>query len=576
LQDFKIIFRRLIIPYFKGYIPFFLLAILGMIMFAVGTSASAYLVKPVLDEIFVDKNIDLLYLLPYAIVFVYFLKGAGKYMQVYFSAYIGQDIIRKIRNRLLDQMLRLDIQFFHQYRSGELISRNVNDVERIRNIVTSVIPEIIGQGLTAIGLLGVVIYQSPKLSFFALIILPATLIPLRIIAKKLKKVSHKSQEKTSDITSKLSEIFNNIEIIKAHAAESYEHSVFAKENLKFFKLNMKTIRTSELTTPIMETMGAIGVAAVIMVGGKEVIDDQMSVGAFFSFLTALFMLYTPIKKVSSLYTKTQDAIAASERIFFILDQEPTITSAKDLQLSTVGSLKFENIALKYGEKLALDGVSFELKKGEKLALIGDSGGGKSSIVNLVPRFFEPTSGFIFLDDTDIRDFELKSLRQSIAMVTQRVYIFRDSIAANIAYGKKINHDRVRTCLEQANALEFVENMGGPDTILEEHGTNLSGGQRQRIAIARALYINPQILIFDEATSALDTQSEHKITKAIQEVSKERITIIIAHRLSTIKQVDKIAILRHGKIIAIGSEDYLLKNSPDYKNLLDSLQNDQNT
>lgn len=570
VKDIRMVLRRLVLPYFKGYIPYFLLAILGMVLSAIGASSSAYLVKPVLDEIFVKKDIDLLYLLPYAIIGVYLLKGGGKYIQVYYSALIGQDIIRKVRDKLLETMLHLDIVFFHRLRSGELISRNVNDVERIRSIVSTLIPEMGRQGLTALGLLGVVIYQSPKLSFFALVVIPLIIIPLRLIAKKLKKLSHHSQEKTSDITSKLSEIFTNIEIIKAHAAEKHEHQIFAKENMQFFKLNMKSVKTSELSGPLMEVAGAIGVATVIMIGGREVIEGQMTVGSFFSFLTALFMLYTPIRRISDLYNAVQDAIAASERILYIFDQKPSIVSQKNLPMPRVQTLRFENVVLHYGDKVALGGVNFEVNKGEKLALVGDSGGGKSSIVNLIVRFFDPSSGGIYLDKTPLCDVGLEQLRGGVSIVTQRVYIFNDTIAANVAYGKEIDLARVEACLRQANALDFVEEMGGVERVLDEHGTNLSGGQRQRIAIARALYVDPQILIFDEATSALDSKSEQKITEAIEAVSKDRITIIIAHRLSTIKQADKIAVLRRGKIVDMGDEAYLLEHSKEYRRLAGKL------
>ncbi len=566
MKDIKTILKRLVFPYFKGYIPYFLLAIFGMILSAAGASASAYLVKPVLDKIFIEKNVEMLYLLPYAIILVYAMKGGGKYIQVYFSAFIGQDIIRKVRNRLLEKMLGLDISFFHQFRAGELISRNVNDVERIRTVVSTMIPEIGRQTLTALGLLGVVIYMSPKLSFFALVVLPLIVIPLSIIAKKLKKLSHSSQEKTSDITSRLSEIFSNIELIKAHHAEKFEYDKFAKENYEFFKINMKSVKTSELSGPLMEIMGAIGVVAVIMTGGMEVIDGTMSVGSFFSFLTALFMLYTPIKRLSYLYNALQDAVAAGERILYIFDQEPAIVSKENALVEEVQTLSFKDVTLKYGDKQALNGIDFSISKGEKLALVGDSGGGKSSIVNLIMRFYDPNSGEIDIDGTNINRFSLASLRNAISIVTQRVYIFNDTIAANVAYGKEIDEAKVITCLKQANAYDFVEELGGIHHRLNEHGANLSGGQRQRIAIARALYVDPKILIFDEATSALDSKSEKKITQALEEITKERITIIIAHRLSTIQNADKIAVLKHGKVICLDNEKALLESCDEYKRL----------
>jgi len=566
VKDIKIILNRLVLPYFKGYIPYFILAIFGMILSAIGASSSAYLVKPVLDKIFIEKNVEMLYLLPYAIVLVYAMKGGGKYIQVYFSALIGQDIIRKVRNRLLEQMLRLDISFFHEFRAGELISRNVNDVERIRTVVSTMIPEIGRQTLTALGLLGVVIYMSPKLSFFALIVLPLIIFPLSIIAKKLKKISHSSQEKTSDITSRLSEIFSNIELIKAHHAEKFEYDKFAKENYEFFKINMKSVKTSELSGPLMEVMGAIGVVAVIMTGGMQVIDGTMSVGSFFSFLTALFMLYTPIKRLSSLYNALQDAVAAGERILYIFDKEPSITSKEEKSIDDIQNLSFKEVTLKYGDKPALNGIDFSISKGEKLALVGDSGGGKSSIVNLIMRFYDPSSGEITLDGENLNHFSLESLRNAIAIVTQRVYIFNESIAANVAYGKEIDEEKVISCLKQANAYDFVEELGGIHQKLNEHGANLSGGQRQRIAIARALYVDPKILIFDEATSALDSKSEKKITEALEKITKERITIIIAHRLSTIQDADKIAVLKQGKVICIGKENALLTSCDEYKRL----------
>lgn len=572
MSDLKLVLKKLVIPYFKGYIPYFLLALLGMVISAAGASSSAYLVKPVLDEIFINKDLELLQLLPFAIILVYAMKGGGKYIQVYYSALIGHDIIRKVRNRLLENMLRLDISFFHKFRSGELISRNVNDVDRIRTVVSTMIPEFGRQALTAIGLLGVVIYQSPKLSFFALIIIPLIIYPLALIAKKLKKISHKSQEKTSDITSKLSEIFNNIEIIKAHAAESFEHKKFADDNFKFFKLNMKSVKTSEITGPLMEILGAVGVASVIIIGGKEVINGEMSVGSFFSFLTALFMLYTPLRRISAIYNQVQDAVAASERIFYILDQEPSIKGKNDL-IENIENLEFKDVVLKYKDKTALNGIDFKISKGEKLALVGDSGGGKSSIVNLIVRFYDPYSGKIEINDKNIQDFSLESLRNSISIVTQRVYIFNDTIAANVAYGKEIDEQRVIDCLKQANAWDFVEEIDGNiNAILDEQGTNLSGGQRQRIAIARALYVDPKILIFDEATSALDSKSEQKITQAMKNITKNRITIVIAHRLSTIKSADKIAVLRHGKIVCTGNEETLLNECSEYKKLAGRINN----
>ncbi len=565
-NNLKNIFKRFT-PYFKDYIPYFILAIVGMILTSSGTAASAYLVKPLLDKIFIAKDREMLNLLPYAIILIYVIKESGRYLQTYFTEYIGQDIIRRFRNNLLNNILTLDISFFHKYRSGELISRNTNDVERIKSVVSSLIPEFFREIFTIIGLAAVVIYQSKELAFFALIIMPLAIYPLSRLAKRMKKISRLSQEKISDITARLSEIFNNIEIIKANSAEEHEHKLFEEENRKYFNLTMKSIKVSAIISPIMETLGSIGVATVIIIGGREVIEGTMSVGSFFSFLTALFMLYTPIKRISGLYNKMQDAVAASERIFFLLDHEASIKGGDKNIPDIIQKIRYENVVLKYDEKIALDGINFEVNRGEFIAIVGDSGGGKSSLANLLVRFFDPFSGNIKIDGIDLKSFTLKSVRNSVAIVTQRVYIFNDSVAANIAYGQKIDEERVKDALKKANAYDFIEDLkDGIHANLNEFGTNLSGGQRQRIAIARAIYKNPKILILDEATSALDSKSEQKISQALENLIKDKITFVIAHRLSTIQKADRIIVLKHGKVEAIGNDEELSATCEEYLKL----------
>ena len=553
--------------YYKDYIPYFIFAFIGMALSSSGTAASAYLVKPLLDKIFIAKDENMLYLLPYAIIAVYFAKEAGRYMQAYFTEYIGQDIIRRFRNKLLDNILSLDISFFHKYRTGELISRNTNDVERIRLVVSNIIPEFFREIFTIIGLVAVVIYQSSELAIYALIIMPLAIYPLSLLAKKMKKISRLAQEKISDLTARLSEIFNNIEIIKANSAEKYELDLFEEDNKKYFNLNMKSVKVTQLVSPLMETLGSVGVATVIIIGGKEVIEGSMSVGAFFSFLTALFMLYTPIKRISSLYNRMQDAVAASTRIFFLLDMKAEIRGGDKKIPKDVKNIKYENVVLKYDNKIALNNINFEANKGELVAFVGDSGGGKTSLVNLLVRFFDPFSGKIVINGMDIKSFSLNNLRDAIAIVTQRVYVFNDTVAANIAYGKKIDEEKVIEALKKANAYEFIKDFkDGIYTPLDEFGTNLSGGQRQRIAIARAIYKNPKILILDEATSALDSKSEQKISEAIENIIKDKITFVIAHRLSTIQKADKIIVLKHGKIEAIGNDKDLEATCDEYRKL----------
>ena len=554
-------------PYFKDYIPHFIFAIIGMGLASGGTAVSAYLVEPVLNKIFVEKNEKLLYILPCAIIAIYVIKNIGTFMQAYFTAYIGQDTIIRFREKMVANLLNLYMDFFNEFRTGELISRTTNDIDRIRSIVSSMIPELTREFITIIGLLCVVIYQSPKLAFFALVVMPVAIYPISRLAKRMKKISKQSQEKTSDITSALSEIFTNIEIIKANNAQEYEHSRFVDENNKFFRLNLKSVKIEQLVSPLMETIGSVGVAAVIIIGGKDVIDGHINMGAFFSFLTALFMLYTPLKRIVNIYNKMQDAIAASERTFFLMDKVSQIKDGQKELNEEINLIKFNDVRLSYGDKEVLKGINLEANKSEFIALVGSSGGGKSSLMNLLMRFYDVNGGEILINGINLKDIKIHSLRQNIGLVTQRVYIFNDTVAKNVAYGREFNEDAVINALKLANAYEFVSKLdNGISTILNEFGTNLSGGQRQRIAIARALYQNPQILIFDEATSALDNESEKEITKAINNLRSKKIIFVIAHRLSTVENADKIAVLSDGKIIDSGSDEELSKRNEIYAKL----------
>ena len=554
-------------PYFRDYIPYFVIAFVGMLLASGGTAATAYMVKPVLNEIFIEKEKTWLYPLPLGIVIVYVAKNLGTFLQAYYTAYIGQDVIRRFREKMLQNLLGLDMKFFNTYRTGELISRTTNDIDRIRAIVSTMVPEFIRESLTIVGLLGVVIYQSPKLAFFAIIVLPAALYPISRLAKKMKKISTASQEKTSDITSALSEIFTNIEIIKANNAQNYEHERFTDENNKFFKLNLKSTKVEQLVSPLMETIGSIGVAAVIIIGGSDVIDGYMDVGEFFSFIAALFMIYTPLKRIVNIYNKMQDVAAASERTFELIDATPEIKDGQKEISNDISLIKFEDVRLSYDEKEVLKGVNFEAKKSELIALVGSSGGGKTSLMNLLMRFYDTSGGKILINDTDLKDIKIHSLRQNIGLVTQRVYIFNDTVAKNVAYGREFSEEAVIKALKLANAYDFVSALeNGINAVLNEFGTNLSGGQRQRIAIARALYSNPQILIFDEATSALDNESEKEITNAINNLHHEKIIFVIAHRLSTVQNADKIAVLDGGRIVGFGKDSELENECEIYAKL----------
>ena len=563
-------FFKQYIPYYKNYKKQFFYAIIGMVMVALGTSGTAYVIKPVLDEIFINKDETMLQLLPFAVILLYTLKGVGKYIQTYYVSYIGTDIIRIIRDKFLSHILKQDLKFFHNKHGGELLSRINNDINAIQMAVSTTVATIIIESLTIVALIGVVIYQSPKLAFFGLVVLPVIIYPLSKLAKKMKLLGHKTQEKASTLMSILGEIFNNVELIIAANAQDKKSKEFSVQNKEMFNIQMKSVKTNALISPIMEIIGSLAAALVIAMGGMEVINGNLSVGAFFSFMTALFMLYTPIKRLSGVYNNFQTAIAANERINDIFNQQNKIIEGKQKLQEKITSVSFKNVSLKYDDKIALDGINLSAKIGDKIALVGDSGGGKSSLVNLLLRFYDPYKGEIQFNNHNHNQYTFQSLRDSISIVTQRVYIFNDTIASNIAFGHKFDENKVIDVLKQAHALEFVENLSdGIYTKLDEFGTNLSGGQRQRIAIARALYKDPNILIFDEATSALDNESEAMITKVLDEVSSDKITFVIAHRLSTIKNANKIAVFKDGKIVCQDSEQKLLEHCDEYKRLHNS-------
>ncbi|AHK73395.1 ABC transporter ATP-binding protein [Campylobacter coli] len=561
LKDVLIRFK----PFYKKYKKEFAIAIFGMILTSIGTAGSFASLKPILDYIFVEKNEALLYTLPFLLVIIYILKNLGFYLQTYYLSFIGMDTLRILRFKVLKNLLKLDMDFFKRNRTGELVSRCTNDINALQSIVSNIIPDFFRELLTIVGLLIVVFYQSPILAFFALVVLPCAILPLVHFARKLKKYARSIQETNSDLLSRLSEIFSNIELIKASNTQNKESEKFAKQNNELCRLNLKSTRIDALTSPLMEIIGSLGVAAVIIIGGREVIHGTMSVGSFFAFITALFAIYTPLKRLSSLYGRLQGAIAASERTFYLLDLEPQILNGSK-NLESIARIEFKQVDFAYENpyKSVLKDINFEFNKGEILALVGTSGGGKSSIINLLMRFYDKQKGEILLNDLDISEFSIESLHDRIGLVTQNIYLFNDSFAENVAYSEEPNKEKIIKALKLANAYEFVQEMGGIYAEIKEHGKNLSGGQKQRIAIARALYKNPDLLIFDEATSALDNESEKAIIETIENLKKDRLVLMIAHRLSTIENADKIAVIDQGQMIAIGSNEELLQSCELYQ------------
>lgn len=554
-------------PYIKEYKLQYFLVLIGIILTVSATAATAHIMKPLMDDMFIDRKEEMLLLIPIGLIGIYFLKAIGRYVQSVYMNYIGLHIVTRFREVLLEKMISLDMGFLYMNRSGELISRVTNDINRIQYFVSNMLPELFRESLTVVALIIYIIYLNPMLALYSLVVVPLVIYPLILIAKKLKKYSHRSQAKNADVVTRLTEVFNNSEIIKANATEKFELDRFNVQNWQFFKINMKSVYVGEIVSPMMEIIGAAGLAAVIFVGGREVYNENMTVGEFTAFLTAVGLVFQPIRRIGSIYSKIQDAVAASERVFEIIDTKSKIKDGQELLEDDIKEIEFKNVALKYENTYALNDINISIKQGENIALVGDSGGGKSTFINMLLRFYDPDAGSVLVNKKDIKSYTNDSLKHHISLVTQRIYIFQDSLAANVAYGQEIDVNRVEYALELADASAFVASLSdGIDTMMEEFGSNLSGGQRQRVAIARAIYKHSSLLLFDEATSALDNESEKRIQASLDKYTKDKITITIAHRLSTIEHADKILVMQKGKIVASGNHTELLATSEVYKRL----------
>ncbi|MFH0710249.1 MAG: ABC transporter transmembrane domain-containing protein [Pseudomonadota bacterium] len=559
-------------PYIKGYKFQYFMVLIGIVLTVTATAGTAHIMQPLMDNMFIKKEPGMLYIIPALLIGIYTLKSIGRYIQSIFTTYIGMHIVSRLREDLLSKMVYMDMQFLYINRSGELISRITNDIARVQYFVSKMLPELVQESFTVIALVAYVIYLNATLAFWALFVMPVVVFPLIKITRRLKKLSHRSQEKNADLMTRLTEVFNNSEIIKANATEDYEMRRFKDENDHFFKLNMKATYTGELVSPIMEMIASIGLAAVIFIGGQQVYSGAMSVGEFTAFLTAIGLVFQPLRRVSAIYSKIQDAQAASERVFHIFDLDNSIKDGPVSLSEPITQVDFDNVTLNFGEKAALSNLNLTISKGQTIALIGQSGGGKSSLINLLLRFYDPDEGNIRINNQNLKNYTQNSLRHQIAAVSQRVYIFQDTLAANVAYGAEVDEEQVLNALKIADALDFVNELpDGIHTVMQEFGVNLSGGQRQRIAIARAVYKHASLLILDEATSALDNESEKRIQSALESYAKDKITIIIAHRLSTIEHADVILYFDSGEIIARGSHLQLLETSENYRRLAGKME-----
>ncbi|MEZ0575032.1 ABC transporter ATP-binding protein [Halodesulfovibrio aestuarii] len=556
--------------YFAPYKASIVISLIAMAVVAATTGASAYLIKPALDDIFINKNSEYLLLIPFLYFLLVLAKGAGRYSQNYFMTYCGLKVLEQLRNELFDKIICLPLKFYEEQQVGMLMSRVVNDVAEIRGSLPAVVKGI-RQFLTMVGLLFVVFYQDAYLATWAVLVLPLALFPFIHFGKKLRKLGKKNQVLISAMTTFLQEKFSGIRVVKAFANEEGEKAGFRIENSRIAKLALKQTIVGQMSSPIMELIGALGIGLVIWYGGSQVITGEQTAGTFFSFVAALVMLYDPVKELTSANNSLQKALAGAERVFEILDS-PDITVEQDGTqiLEGVHEVSFENVTFSYDEngQPALKNININIKEGEKVAIVGPSGAGKTTFVNLVPRFYEQQEGRILINGIDSRTLTLKSLRKNVAIVSQDAFLFDTSIADNIAYSSEgSSREAIEEAARAAFAHEFItEFPDGYDTVVGERGVRLSGGQKQRLTIARALLKNAPLLILDEATSALDSESEKVVQQALENLMKDRTSLVIAHRLSTIISADRILVMKNGQVVDEGTHESLLANSLLYQRL----------
>ena len=546
-------------------------ALLCMVVVALSTAAFTQLIKPIIDEIFVSRHEEMLLPIALSVFAVFAAKGLATYGQSVLMSYVGHRVVAELQRGLYARVIGADLAFFNRTSPGELIARFINDINLLRNAVSNTLVGFGKDSLTAIALMGVMFYEDWLLASIAVVVFPTAILPIVRIGRRIRVVSSNTQTEVGRLTTLLDETFQGVRYVKAYAMEAYEKARAGRVIEAVFKLNYQGARTRSTLHPIMEVLGGLAIVAVIVYGGHGVISGAKSPGSFFAFITALLLAYEPIKRLAKLNANLQEGLAAAIRVFALLDREPEIRDAPDavaLEIAA-GGVRFEGVTFSYDtEGPTLRDIEIELPAGRTAALVGPSGAGKSTIMNLIPRFYDLDGGRITIDGQDLRAVTLASLRAQIALVSQEILLFDDTIRANIAYGRpEASAAEIAAAAAAAGLETFVAELSqGLDTPVGPRGVMLSGGQRQRVAIARAMLKNAPILLLDEATSSLDSESERHVQGALAELMSGRTTLVIAHRFSTVVNADIIYVIEAGRIVESGRHGELLACGGPYERL----------